>query len=357
MREPASGPASPAGIRYIVFLLAGLSWMPAPQRAAGQEMTIYSVDVYGAWNVSPQEVLAAFGLRAGDSVDFDRDEAAKRVRALDGVDDVQISTIRTAEGVSVFVGVTEEGAPKPERRPEPEGTARVPDDIHEHVDALQDQLERAARAGVYEEDGSQGHALSAYPAARVHQLSLVPLATEHLEALRTVLRESRFVSERRAAALAIAYAEDKRTIVPDLIFATSDPDEEVRSTALAALALIAGYSNENPELRITVDPRPFVRLLDSPVWNDRNEAAAVLVSLTQTRDERLLNLLRDESLPALYEMALWHTGHAIPPVLILGRIAGLDDARVIQTSYERRNDRAAYEAWIEVLTRRATGGS
>ncbi len=326
-----------------------------PVCSAAQDMTIHTIDVFGAWTVTPEDVRAAFGLQPGDPLDFDQEAAAARVRQLDGIVDVEISTIRSAEGVSLFVGVTEEDTPPLLLRPAPTGMARVPDEIHEQVDALLNQLERAARSGVFEEDASAGHAISAFPAARVHQLQLIPLATDNLEVLRQALGDSRFPRERRAAALAIGYASDKRTIVPDLIMASTDPDEEVRNYALRTLAIIAGYSNANPELRITVDPRPFVQMLDSPVWTDRNKATAVLVSLTETRDARLLDLLREESLPALYEMALWHTGHAIPAVLILGRMAGLDDTRVVQTSYERRDNRTAYEAWIEVLTDRASG--
>lgn len=340
--------------RLVVATSVALLWFSTTPAARGQDMTIASVDVFGAWTVSPQDVLAAFGVQPGDPVAFDQAAAEIRVTSLDGVEDLEISVIRSSEGVSVFVGVTEEDTPQLVLRPRPTGVVRLPEVIHEQVDGLLSQLERASRAGIFEEDASAGHAVSAYPAARLIQLSMVELATDNLESLRQVLGDSRFERERRAAAIAIGYASDKRVIVPDLIMAASDPDEEVRNYALRSLAMIAAYSNANPELRITVDPRPFVQMLDSPVWTDRNKATAVLVSLSETRDARLLQLLRDESLPALYEMALWHTGHAIPAVLILGRMAGLEDGRVIQTSYDRRDDRAAYEAWIEVLTGRAS---
>ncbi len=55
-------------------------------------------------------------------------------------------------------------------------------------------------------------------------------------------------------------------------------------------------------------------------------ASLLLVALTESRDPKVLNLLRTEALDPLVEMARWHyIGHAEAALSILGRIAGLDE--------------------------------
>lgn len=112
------------------------------------------------------------------------------------------------------------------------------------------------------------------------------------------------------------------------------------ANAMRALAVIAGFAQRNPGLHIQVPAAPFVDLLDSPVWTDRNKAVFALAGLTEGRDPALLAALRKRALPPLAEMARWKSrGHALGPLLVLGRIAGMPDADV--TAACDRNDREA----------------
>jgi hypothetical protein len=89
-----------------------------------------------------------------------------------------------------------------------------------------------------------------------------------------------------------------------------------------------------------IPPGPFIRLLDSPVWTDRNKAGWALLALTERRDPELLAKLRRRAIVPLVEMARWKSGgHAMPAVMILGRIAGQPEEDV-QAAW-RRGDRDA----------------
>ena len=108
-----------------------------------------------------------------------------------------------------------------------------------------------------------------------------------------MLRESDDDSHRALAAQVIAYAADKRAVVDDLAAAMRDPASEVRNNAMRALALFAQYAREHPESNLSVPSTPFVDLLNSIDWSDRNKSAAALLALTEGRDAALLNDLRD----------------------------------------------------------------
>jgi len=105
-----------------------------------------------------------------------------------------------------------------------------------------------------------------------------------------------------------------------------DADPDVRNNASRALVVFAQYSPKPPAQKINVSPEPFIRMLKSCVWSDRNKSAAALAQLSETRDPALLAEVREQALPALTEMATWkNLGHASYSLQILGRIAGLSD--------------------------------
>ena len=68
-------------------------------------------------------------------------------------------------------------------------------------------------------------------------------------------------------------------------------------------------------------------MLSSDRWTDRNKSGWVLDSVTKSRNPEVLAYLRSQALAPLIEMAHWHDyGHAGSFRLILGRIAGIDEA-------------------------------
>ena len=142
---------------------------------------------------------------------------------------------------------------------------------------------RAVMRGFTKEDISQGHSLMADSAARMIQLQFVTLAAKHLDTLRKVLRTSSDADHRALAAEVIAYNANKAAVVGDLVYAMRDPSTDVRNNATRALALIALYGQQHPELKITVPYEPFIDLLNSLTWTDRNKASLALMELTEKR--------------------------------------------------------------------------
>jgi HEAT repeat protein len=140
-----------------------------------------------------------------------------------------------------------------------------------------------------------------------------------------VLRMSSDASHRALAAYILGYVTGKQEVVPDLVRAMSDPSDEVRNNAGRTLWVFADAAQP---VRVPYDP--FVTLLGSLVWSDRNKASAALLALSEKNDPRLLSLLRRRALGPLAEIARWKSeGHALPGFLLLCRIAGYsdDDAR------------------------------
>jgi HEAT repeat protein len=146
------------------------------------------------------------------------------------------------------------------------------------------------------------------------------------------------VSHRARAAQVIAYTSDKRAVIGDLMDALRDPSDDVRNDAMRALAVIAMLGQRNPALGLVVPPTPFVDLLNSIEWTDRNKASFALMALTETRDPTLMAALRARALPSLIEMARWKSeGHSMAAFIVLGRLAGLPDDAV--TAAFARGDR------------------
>jgi hypothetical protein len=84
-----------------------------------------------------------------------------------------------------------------------------------------------------------------------------------------------------------------------------------------------------PPQELPIPVEPFISLLNSPVWTDRNKASLALFYLTERRDPTLLASLRARAMTPLVEMARWKSpGHAAPALMILGRIAGQSEAEV-----------------------------
>ena len=86
---------------------------------------------------------------------------------------------------------------------------------------------------------------------------------------------------------------------------------------------------------LTVSPTWFIEMLNSLSWSDRNRAVMALQILTDRPDPSTLEQIRDRALPSLIDMARWKTlAHALPPYLLLGRVAGLPEDQV-QAAWSR----------------------
>lgn len=180
--------------------------------------------------------------------------------------------------------------------------------------------------------------------ARVAQQKFIALEQLHPAILHDVLRNSADARQRALAAQILAYAADKRDVVADLIYGTSDPNDDVRNNCTRALWLIAKLAQRKPDLQIQIPPTVFIDLLNSIVWTDRNKSSYALMETTFNRDPVTLAEIRAKALPSLVEMARWKAiGHAQPAIFLLGRIGGMSEDD-IQAAIDRGDREAVISA-------------
>lgn len=298
--------------------------------SADEQLTIGIIDFYGLRSITEEQVRAALpfseGFVVSDDNAFPKEKAESAIAEALDVRRVELSLTCCYEPYMAiaYVGVEEEQISALEYRDEPVGDKELPAELQETSRQLESAIIAAVRMGDAGEDRSQGHSLMMNPEARALQQKYIEYAEEYRDTLIEVLHGS--THQRALAATVLAYSADKKSIVPYLEAAVLDPDEGVRNDATRALALIANYANENPELEIKMDPAVFVDMLNSVSSSDRNKAAAVLLSLTDSRDLYALELIRTKALPSLIEMCRWEwEGHAWVPCKILERAVGLPD--------------------------------
>jgi hypothetical protein len=325
---------------------------------AGEGLQIGIIDFYGLGRVSESAARAALTFKEGEAISLEGDgpqaflaESERRLSRLPGVTRAQTELVCCEAGRGiVYVGLEEQGRPALRFRPVPRGTERLSADVLQAGEDLDKTWMEAVRGGTVGEDRSQGHSLLHDPATRAVQERFVGYAARDLKRLRRVLRNSSDAEQRALAAQVLGYVRDKQAIVDDLVYGMSDPSAEVRNNAMRALAVFASVDPSAGHPIARVPFKPFLALLHSLVWKDRNKASWALMELSARRDPALLGILKRDARATLIEMARWKSlGHATPALTILGRIGGQsDDAIVAALS---RGDR---EAIIEAaLTRRS----
>jgi hypothetical protein len=229
----------------------------------------------------------------------------------------------------LYVGIEERGAPHFDFREPPVSETALPVELMEAYNGYLRAFAEAARRGDATESFYEGHPRAQDAAARAYQSRFPALAKANLPALRRVLRESGDTLQRAAAVAIIGYVPDKASVVDDLQYAMQDADESVRANAMRALSAMAVLGERDPEAGIKVQPTWFIEMLNSLVWGDRWHSSRALVQITERRDARAIDELRDRALPALIEMARWKTlAHALPAFLLVGRIAGVPEAQI-----------------------------
>ena len=308
---------------------AGFAMLPARSRA--QLPRIGIIDIYGAHKTNPQQIRDALGISVGDSLTgLALLQVSAKLTDLPGVASASVDPVCCEDGKTMlYVGVIEDGAPTLELRAPPNGASRLTPDVIAAGTAFGDANVRAVMRGFMKEDLSQGHSLMADSAARMIQLQFVELAAKHLDTLRKVLRTSSDGDHRAVAAQVLAYYTNKQAIVGDLVYAMRDANADVRNNATRALWVIAVYSQQHPELKITVPYEPFIDLMNSLSWTDRNKSSLALMQLTESRNPTLLAALKTRAFDSIVDIAQWtNPGHSMAGVMILGRIAGIPDPEI-----------------------------
>jgi hypothetical protein len=291
------------------------------------------LDYYGLHKITPARIQRVLSTKEGDPFPTSKGDIEERLEQIPGVVRSHLEAVCCDDGKAVlFVGIEERGAASFEFRTPPTGEVRLPGDIVEAYKQFLIAVEAAARNGNAAEDLRSGHSLMADPAARLLQQRFAVIAEKQLPALRNVLRNSSDEEHRAIAAYIIGYAPKKRLVVDDLQQAVQDPDDAVRNNAIRALNAIGILAAQDPELEIQISPTWFVEMLNSIVWTDRTKAVTALLNLTESRPERILNLIRERAIPSLAEMARWKSlSHAIGPYMLLGRVAGLSEQQIQDT--------------------------
>jgi hypothetical protein len=303
---------------------------------AGQKIPPVSiVDLYGLeGKVDAADVLKAANIKPGDDprkVFSRKKDIEQSLREVPGVADASITFVCCADrgGSMIYIGIRETSVPAIAFRPAPSGNVRLPRNIVDLGKQFDKAFDGLVKKGDLSEQDRNGAAYFADPAVNAI-LQQFPEIAGHFQAeLHAVIRDSSDAKERALAAQVIAYHTDKKQVVDDLVYASSDPDADVRNNATRALMVISNYSLDKPGLGIQVPFDGFIALLNSISWTDRNKSLGLLDSMTQRRDPALLAKLRREALPSLRDAAMWkNPGHAQWAFYILGRVAGMDESQI-----------------------------
>jgi hypothetical protein len=332
-----NGHANPdeSGFALQIMLVAqSLLFILLLTSTAQQAPPIGIIDYYGLRSVTEQQARQSVGLREGDALpdpwpEF-RAKAEGRLKSLPNVTQARLQGVCCDAGkLIIFIGIREKGTPPLRFRSAPLGKVRLPDKIVKAGEAYSDAVTNAVLKGEASEDDSQGHALIANAEARAFQEGFITYAAQNLNLLRAVLRGSADAKHRALAAEIIAYAPNKQDIVKDLVYGTRDADSDVRNNSLRALGVIAKFAQSSSARGIKVPLKPFVELLNSIEWTDRNKSALALFSLTASRDPLVLAYLRRRVLDSLVDMSRWKSpGHAQYPFFILGRVGNIPEDEI-----------------------------
>lgn len=308
----------------MLLCLGGALYAQAPR--------IDVLDFYGLRKTPEAKVRQTIAVKEGDPLPSSKGDTEEHLDNIPGVVESHLEAVYDAGKTILYIGVEERGAPHFEIRESPEGDMRLPDKI---TTEYHNFVEAAAAAKNPNEDLTQGHARSADPSTRAIQDRFPLFATEHLTELRDVLRNSSDEEQRAIAAYVIGYAPNKLDVINDLQYALKDSDAGVRTNATRSLVAIEGLAKLDPKLGIKISPTWFIEMLNSLSWSDRSRAVMALQILTDKPDSGVLDQIRDRALQSLVEMARWKTlSHALPPYLLLGRIAGLPEDQV-QAAWEK----------------------
>lgn len=309
-----------------------LTLLAGPALAQNQSFVIGEIEFFGYSHLQLDRIRAALPLHEGDVIAV-QDFPATKEKIMASVmrefareaTDVGFNCCDNHAKLVIYVGLPGDSSRRVQYNPRPWGSAKLPQRILDLYDRAMDlTLESVQKQPG--EDPSRGYGLSAYQPLRETQLAIREFTTRNELLIRRVLKSSAEAGQRQAAAYALGYARQSQAQISALVQASRDEDDAVRNNAVRALGVLAS-SSERISARIPA--KPFAHMLNSGIWSDRNKAGRLLVVLSRRREPRLLSLLRSEALESLVEMARWRDlGHASDARTILGRIAGIEEARL-----------------------------
>jgi len=302
--------------------------------ALGQEKPrrIGSIDYYGYAGLNLDQIRSAQPLHVGDPFPGPAETFEKITKAVTSVlgrppTDIDPVCCNREGNYTFFIGLPGASVKETKLNPVPNGKLQLPPEVVQLYNETLEAWSASVLGGNAREDRSKGYALSTTDSRlRAKQEAMREYATKHEELIRDVLETSSEAQQRLVAAYFLGYANQSKTQIAALVRASHDANDVVRNNATRALGVLAESS---PKVATQIPATPFIEMLNSGSWSDRNKGGWVLESLTKTRDPKLLAQLRSEALTSLIEMSRWHSsGHAYTPRILLGRIAGIEEQRL-----------------------------
>ena len=323
------------GMRSTLFLFVVL--LAAVAFGQGKHRRIGAVDFYGYADLDLDRIRTALPLREGDDFPDSHEvfldtvkrirEAIKQAKGKPPTDVAVVCCDGQGQGM-IYIGLQGSSMRVVPYNPPPKGKIRFPRRIIELYQQTMEASSKAVLNGTAKGEGSKGFALSSDPELRSKQLATREYALRHGPLVRKVLASSSSAEHRTVAAHFLGYASQSSEQIAALVRASYDVDDSVRNDATRALGVLAESS---PKVANRIPAPGFVAMLSSGSWTDRNKAAFLLTELTKSRPARLLDKLRAQALDSLIEMARWRSrGHADFARILLGRIAGIEEARLQQ---------------------------
>ncbi len=290
-----------------------------------------SIDFFASQGVDIEALRARLSVRSGDTwTSESKERLTSEIMRLLGRTPSDVASI-CCDGrgkLVVYIGLADRPGPSVRLRTPSAELSELPEGILLLYQQLDAAWERAAATGgdAVREDRTRGYALSNDPVIRATQLRIRGFALENQAALFTVARRSSNSRHRAVAADAVGYVDHSADQVRVLTRCALDPDPEVRNNAIRALSVLA---SSGIALASPIPHDPFIDLLASPRWSDRNKSLALLAALTERRNRAILRSICERALQPLIECARWSwSGHAYWPRVILGRIAGLNEEAI-----------------------------
>jgi hypothetical protein len=302
-----------------------------------QPVPIGAIDFYGYGGIDVDKIRAALPVHIGDSFPTWEAERAMSpkirevVLQMTGKPATGVTNVRIDKAYLIYIGIAGATMKKFPLNPAPTGAARLTQKMLDIYDQKMDLWPKSVAAGA-PDDESNGYALSSFPELRAVELATRDYALQNEDLILIVLKAASDAKQRIAAADALGYAKQSQTQIDALVAAAHDPDSTVRNNATRALGVLA---SSNPKTAAQIPAEPFIEMLSSESWTDRNKAGFVLQSLTAGRDPKVMSALRAEALESLIEMAKWHeSGHAYSFRIILGRIGGIDEKQLMEMAWK-----------------------
>lgn len=328
------------------ILLPALLLISAAVCAQPKEISI--IDFYGRENIPEQHLRSLLPVKEGDSIRLVNKEAiVKKLKEVPGVSDAHVATVCCDEKDGkwiLFVGISEGIILRPPYNPAPNGKATLPEDVMKNYAEFNRLFMEGVMKGEARQESGEGHAIFTYAPAKPAQEKLIAYTRQNLAHVKDVLRNSADANQRDAASWIIAYAADKKSIVPDLLEAVYDADEKVRNNATRGLAVLAGWAAKKPDAGIQIPAEPFINMTNSIVWTDRNKGIAVLLALSENAPEEVKKKIITRALPAIVEMSKWkNPGHALMNYMLLARMAGMPEGEIEPTFFSDRKDASINE--------------